>query len=131
MTLRDVVTIGDRGFYGCSELTRVTIPAGVSTIGQNAFDGCLGLRSVKCVNPALLVSAFGADIWAHNTAIYDKVRCEASHRGIEWSIGFGNVGESDVYVTCYGCGAGGIVAASKGMARSTIKCGVEWSIGLG
>jgi hypothetical protein len=41
-----VVAIGDSAFYGCSRLTSVTIPEGVTTIEQSAFYDCSGLTSV-------------------------------------------------------------------------------------
>jgi hypothetical protein len=31
-------------FYGCSSLTSVTIPAGVTTIGNQAFGNCYKLK---------------------------------------------------------------------------------------
>jgi hypothetical protein len=44
----EISTIGDRGFYGCSSLTSVTIPDSVTTIGSWAFYGCSSLTSVYC-----------------------------------------------------------------------------------
>ncbi len=40
-----VTTIGDYVFYGYTNLTQVTIPAGVQTIGADAFYGCKNLAS--------------------------------------------------------------------------------------
>lgn len=36
----DVVAIGAKAFYGCTQLTSVTIPQSVTTIGANAFYRC-------------------------------------------------------------------------------------------
>ena len=41
-----VTSIGDRAFYGCSGLTSLTIPSGVTSIGNGAFSGCSGLTSL-------------------------------------------------------------------------------------
>ena len=41
-----VTSIGGWVFYGCSELTGVTIPNSVTNIGQEAFSGCSGLTSM-------------------------------------------------------------------------------------
>ena len=41
-----VIAIGDNAFRGCSGLRSVTIPESVTTIGDNAFRGCSGLRSI-------------------------------------------------------------------------------------
>ncbi len=41
-----VTSIGDWAFRGCSGLKSVTIPLGVTSIGDNAFSDCSGLTSV-------------------------------------------------------------------------------------
>ncbi len=41
-----VTRIGDWAFEDCSSLTSVTIPAGVTSIGNQAFSGCSSLTSV-------------------------------------------------------------------------------------
>ena len=41
-----VTSIGDFVFYGCSDLTSVTIPGGVTSIGASAFSDCDGLTSI-------------------------------------------------------------------------------------
>lgn len=41
-----VTSIGEYAFYACTGLTSVTIPEGVTIIGNYAFSGCTGLTSV-------------------------------------------------------------------------------------
>lgn len=41
----DVTKISDYAFSGATCLQSVTVPAGVTSIGKNAFDGCIGLTS--------------------------------------------------------------------------------------
>ena len=36
-----VTWIGGSAFYGCSSLTSITIPEGVTSIGERAFSGCI------------------------------------------------------------------------------------------
>ena len=38
--------LGDYAFRGCSGLTSLTLPSGVTEIGWGAFDGCKGLTSL-------------------------------------------------------------------------------------
>ena len=38
--------LGDYAFAGCSGLTSLTLPSGVTSIGSNAFYGCSGLTSL-------------------------------------------------------------------------------------
>ena len=46
----DVTQIGYAAFYGCSNMTSVTIPSSVTTIAGFAFNGCRGLTSVIIPN---------------------------------------------------------------------------------
>ena len=47
LTLPSGVTeIGSFAFYGCSGLTSLTLPSGVTEIGDYAFNGCSGLTSL-------------------------------------------------------------------------------------
>ena len=41
-----LTTIGDGAFDGCTALTSVTIPTGLTTLGEKAFEGCTALTSV-------------------------------------------------------------------------------------
>ena len=43
-TSNDVV--GDFAFYGCSRLTSLNLPAGITSIGEGTFKGCSGLTSL-------------------------------------------------------------------------------------
>lgn len=42
----NVTKIGDEAFYGCTNLTEVTIPTGVKNIGARAFYGCSNIESL-------------------------------------------------------------------------------------
>ena len=51
VVIKDGVTsIGDCAFYGCSSLTSVTIPNSVTSIGVDAFLDCSSLTSVTIPN---------------------------------------------------------------------------------
>ncbi len=44
---KTVKNIGMYSFYGCSDLTSVKIPSGVTSIGSSAFKGCSSLTSIE------------------------------------------------------------------------------------
>ncbi len=67
-----VTSIGEGVFYGCSGLTSLTIPSSVTSIGDWAFAGCSGLTSIY-VYPENLPE-LGTDIFnecdAKNCTVY-------------------------------------------------------------
>ena len=42
-----VISIGDNAFYGCSDMTSISIPSSVTSIGYRAFIYCSGLTSIS------------------------------------------------------------------------------------
>ena len=53
-----VTTIGDWAFYGCSGLTAITIPDCVTSIGDYAFSDCTGLTSFSIPNSVTTIGKF-------------------------------------------------------------------------
>ena len=53
--------IGDRAFEGCSGLTSLNLPAGITSIGDWTFQGCSGLTSLTL--PASITSIGGHAFW--------------------------------------------------------------------
>ena len=43
---RNVTIIESRAFYGCTDLTSITLPEGLTSIGDDAFTRCSGLTSI-------------------------------------------------------------------------------------
>ena len=46
----DTKIIGGWAFYGCEQMTSITIPSGVTAVGSGAFDGCSALTSIIIPN---------------------------------------------------------------------------------
>lgn len=55
-----VTEIGANAFWGCTDMTRVTIPETICTLGDGAFSGCINLVEVyvEGKNPAGMKTAF-------------------------------------------------------------------------
>jgi hypothetical protein len=43
---KGVTSVGNRAFYGCTNLVSAVIPEGVTSIGSGAFAGCESLTSI-------------------------------------------------------------------------------------
>ena len=70
-----VTSIGDAAFFGCTELTGVTIPGSVTTIGDIAFWSCSSLTAVTIPNSVTSIGdgAFDACSSLANVTIPDGV----------------------------------------------------------
>lgn len=55
---RGVTTVGDYAFYGCENLTSVTLPDTVTQIGKLAFYGCKELRTLTVPDSVLTVEDY-------------------------------------------------------------------------
>ena len=53
--------LGDFAFEGCSGLTSLTLPSGVTEIGFGAFDGCKGLTSLTIPSSVTSIGRFAFD----------------------------------------------------------------------
>lgn len=63
-----VKSIGGYAFYGCSSLTSITLPKGLTSIGVAAFSGCSSLTSINIPEGLTSIggSAFGGTAWYNN-----------------------------------------------------------------
>jgi len=62
-----VTSIGDGAFYGCTGLTSVTIGNGVTSIGDGAFYGCTGLTSIAIPNSVTSIGNYAFEFVKHIT----------------------------------------------------------------
>ena len=65
-----VTSIGEYAFYGCIGLTSVTIPANVTNIGQAAFFNCRNLTEIISLNPTPQILPIEDDGWGTLTPFY-------------------------------------------------------------
>ena len=64
-----VTSIGDWAFHECCRLTSVTIPNSVTSIGNNAFDYCIRLTSVTIPNSVTSIGNYAFGLCRHLTSV--------------------------------------------------------------
>ncbi len=59
-------------FAGCGEITEITLPRGISTIGSAIFEGCAGVLITECNIPSSDATAAESGHWLYGSA-FDHV----------------------------------------------------------
>ena len=70
-----VTSIESNAFVGCTNLTSVTIPNTITTIGENAFSGCTALKNVTCL-ATVPPTAYANSFENYNGYLY--IPCESA-----------------------------------------------------
>ncbi len=94
VTIPDGVTsIGDWAFYGCSSLTGVTIGNGVISIGKHAFSSCSSLTGVTIGNGVISIDNYafkGCSSLKDITYNGTKAEWRKITKGSDWKTNTGN-----------------------------------------
>ena len=69
-----LTTIGQYAFDGCTGLTSVIIPEGVTTIGNAAFQGCTGLTTIVIPSTVTSINNHAFDGCNHLTTVYSYMK---------------------------------------------------------
>ncbi|MEG1923836.1 MAG: leucine-rich repeat domain-containing protein, partial [Clostridia bacterium] len=77
----NVTSIGNRAFYGCANLTTITLPRSVTSIGNEAFRDCISLSSITLPSSVTSIGDY-AFLNCYNLTIY----CEALSQPDSWSV---------------------------------------------
>lgn len=59
-----VVEIGFKAFYGCSQLTSITIPNTISSIGGDSFTGCYNLKHINIEDGQTILNLSSSSQWS-------------------------------------------------------------------
>lgn len=65
-----VTDIGRAAFYGCSSLTQVVIPDGVTFVGESAFAACTGLNAITVADSVSRIGGYAFEGCTNITDIY-------------------------------------------------------------
>ena len=95
-------SIGTYAFYGCTDLTSVTIPSSVQSVGNHAFDGCSTLTSVT-INSNAVASADYSYSTSYYYPSYDNFKTRFGNQVTSYVLGPGvtAIGE-DAFYDCTG-----------------------------
>ena len=73
-----VTSIGDSAFSGCSSLTSINIPSSVTSIGDSAFGECRNLFSINIPNSVTYIGYFAFRACSKSLKIYSEATSKPS-----------------------------------------------------
>jgi hypothetical protein len=113
ITIPDGVTsIGDYAFSSCTSLTDITIPNGVTSIGDYAFSRCTSLTDITIPNSVTSIGNWA--FWGcGNLTIYGNIGSYAQTYAEENGIPFADISEIPVKPTPGAAGSGDLDGDGK------------------
>jgi len=94
---KEVTTISNYAFAGCTKLTEIAFHEGITEIGKEAFKGCTALKSVTI---PVSVTAIGADAFSGCTALESVIYAGTKDQwnSIVTDDNFGGLGDKEIEV---------------------------------
>lgn len=92
-----ITSIGNYAFQDCSDLTEVVIPSSVTSIGSSAFYNCLAIISIISQNttpPTISSITFGYDT-RKNATLYVPAGCKSVYEQAQYWSDFSNIQEGN------------------------------------
>ena len=80
-----LTTIPDEAFRGCTNLTSLYIPQGVTALGNNALYSCSNLKYIALTNPSAVVDASSTTLPTKLTIFVPASQMEAYAANANWS----------------------------------------------
>ncbi len=80
-----LTSIPEDGFRGCSNLTSLYIPQGVTTLGKNALYSCSSMKFLVLLNPNTVVDATATTLPSKMIAFVPNAQLEAYEADEKWS----------------------------------------------
>ena len=94
-----VTNIGDKAFYGCSDLASITIPSSVTSIGDGAFENCYNLTSLTIENPSPITISNNTFNYRQNVTLYVPKGSKAAYQETDYWKEFKEIIEQDIQGT--------------------------------
>lgn len=122
-----VVAVDKFAFYGCSGLTKVTVPEGVGAIRASAFRGCAALDSLSL--PATLDSLYGYSLADCSALTALRIGRTTPPVCLANAFSGDSLGDAMLYVPCGAAGAyDGVTPWSQFGSVLVEDCNVTFSV---
>ncbi|MBQ7444490.1 MAG: leucine-rich repeat domain-containing protein [Clostridia bacterium] len=95
--MNSVKTIEESAFFGCSKIESITLPASLTSIGNNAFNGMTGLKSVRFESQTLASTSLPNGLFMNSTNL-EKIYFANGESAI-WFINHCQTTNCQAYIT--------------------------------
>jgi hypothetical protein len=93
-----ITSIGNSAFYGCTGLPSITLPNSVTSIGDRAFSGCTGLTFITIPPSVTSIGSSAFYNWAISQTIYVEGYTSQATADAAWGYWRGNCNATIKYL---------------------------------